>query len=77
MKRCACEDGFRCTPSTVCCVESAVQDTIDELAPHRDFELEVIQYAIDYMNEYNHGKRVSKARSNLFEAIQKYEAEIN
>lgn len=31
MNRCACEDGWKCTGSTVCAVESAVQDATESM----------------------------------------------
>ncbi len=74
--RCGCERGLDCTRSTVCALNHAVEEALEEHANLKEFSDEVITYATDYMNTWNHGRSVSKARSNLFEAITRYEMEI-
>ena len=73
MNKCGCEYDERCTKVTVCHMQSVLEDAQD---PLQDFKDDVLTYALDYVNECKHGRDISKANKNLWEAVERYEMEV-
>ena len=73
MKRCGCEGGGDCTKTTVCAVESAVEDAIEQLTP----VVEAACAFVDLQQAAHHGpiKNETKirVRAELYNAVMNYQ----
>ena len=75
--RCGCEVGGDCTKTTVCAIESAVEDAIEQLTP----VVEAACAFVDLQQAAHHGpiKNETKirVRAELYNAVMNYQENSN